>query len=96
MIQRRFATALKNQDWAIVAIEFVLIIVGVLLALQLNNWNEDRANREGAENTLLRLKSEVQVNIESLDERLAALESSAPARAAGGRRDLRRSRPPER
>lgn len=44
MILRRIAAALKRQDWATVFIEFVLVILGVLIALQVNNWNEARAD----------------------------------------------------
>ena len=40
MILRRVASALKRQDWVVVLIEFVLVIAGVLIALQINNWNE--------------------------------------------------------
>lgn len=45
MILRRIANALKRQDWATVGVEFVLIIAGVLIALQVNNWNENRQAR---------------------------------------------------
>lgn len=33
-------------SWRRAAGEFVLIVVGVLAALAVNNWNNDRANRE--------------------------------------------------
>lgn len=42
MILRRIASALKRQDWTTVFIEFALVILGVLIALQVNNWNEAR------------------------------------------------------
>ena len=40
MILRRVTFALKSQDWVVILIEFVLVIAGVLIALQINNWNE--------------------------------------------------------
>ncbi|WP_394692115.1 hypothetical protein [Hyphobacterium sp.] len=43
MILRRIADALRRQDWVTVLIEFVLVIAGVLIALQVNNGNEARA-----------------------------------------------------
>lgn len=45
MIQRRVADALRKQDWFTVVIEFVLVVAGVLVALQFDNWNEDRQDR---------------------------------------------------
>ena len=42
MILRRFAEALKQQNWSAVAIEFVLLVLGVFLGIQVANWNETR------------------------------------------------------
>lgn len=56
MIAKRVAQALKRQDWTMVSIEFVLIVVGVLLAFQINDWSnarsEERAQREATERLL--------------------------------------------
>ena len=46
MILRRIAAALKRQDWATVFVEFALVVVGVLIALQLDNWNDARKERK--------------------------------------------------
>ena len=45
MLLRRIASALNRQDWATVIIELVLVIAGVLIALQVDNWNDSRENR---------------------------------------------------
>lgn len=42
MILRRISSALKRQDWATFTIEFILVVVGVLVALQFDNWNKER------------------------------------------------------
>jgi len=42
MIFRRLATAARSQDWFTVVIEFLLIVVGLLIALQIDNWNQLR------------------------------------------------------
>ena len=44
MILRRFAEALKQQNWAAIAIEFVLLVLGVFLGIQVANWNEALAD----------------------------------------------------
>ena len=63
MILRRIATAFKRQDWAMVLIEFVLVIAGVLVALQANNSNEARKDRALERIYLARLHSDLEQSI---------------------------------
>jgi hypothetical protein len=46
MIMRRLAQNLKDQNWTAIAIEFVLLVLGVFLGIQVANWNEARVERE--------------------------------------------------
>lgn len=71
MIIHRFAQALKRQDWITVAIEFALIVVGVLFALQVDTWNQQRSDRELESLYAERLKVELQSNIDWFQDRLA-------------------------
>ncbi|WP_455168784.1 DUF6090 family protein [Aegicerativicinus sediminis] len=50
--------------------EIVLVVIGILLALQINNWNENR--KEGVQEQVLlgQLKSEFQSNLEQLDQKI--------------------------
>lgn len=59
MILRRFAEALKQQNWAAIAIEFVLLVLGVFLGIQVANWNEDRATARRAEVFTERLRGDL-------------------------------------
>ncbi len=43
MILRRIAAALRKQDWFTVLIETLIVVLGVFLGLQVNNWNEARS-----------------------------------------------------
>lgn len=45
MILRRFAEALKEQNWTTILVEFVLLVCGVFLGIQAANWNETRRER---------------------------------------------------
>lgn len=83
MYLRRIASSLKHQDWVTVIIELTLVMFGVLIALQMNNWNEARINKDGAGNTLIRLRGEVALNITTLDRGIALLEESNDSRRAG-------------
>jgi hypothetical protein len=46
MIFRRLAQHLKEQNWTAISIEFVLLVLGVFLGIQVANWNEARVERE--------------------------------------------------
>jgi hypothetical protein len=43
MILRRIADAFRRQDWFTVFVETIIVVLGVFLGLQVNNWNEARA-----------------------------------------------------
>ncbi len=45
MILRRLSQSLKEQNWTAIAIEFVLLIAGVFLGIQVANWNAERIER---------------------------------------------------
>ncbi|MEQ9315076.1 MAG: hypothetical protein RLN72_04435 [Henriciella sp.] len=40
MILQRLATSIRKQDWFTVLIETLIVVLGVFLGLQVNNWNE--------------------------------------------------------
>ncbi|MEM8601070.1 MAG: hypothetical protein AAGF99_14215 [Bacteroidota bacterium] len=42
MLFRRIAQHVKDQNWIAVAIDFVIVVVGVFLGIQLGNWNTER------------------------------------------------------
>lgn len=83
MFLHRIRSKSERLNWAAICIEVVFLIFGVLVALQVNNWNESRKDKEGARNTLSRLRSEVTVNIAALDNRMSVLETTREVRRAG-------------
>ena len=46
--------------------EIILVVIGILIALQVNNWNINRVNSEIESQILVHLKSEYQENYEEL------------------------------
>lgn len=46
MLLRRLADAFRQQDWLTVLVEIMIVVMGVFLGLQVNNWNEWRQDRE--------------------------------------------------
>jgi hypothetical protein len=57
----RLSAALKRQDWVAVAIELLVVVIGVLVALELNQWAEQRQTRALEHAYLLRLKEDLQM-----------------------------------
>ena len=45
MILRRLSQSLKEQNWTAIWIEFVLLVTGVFLGIQVSNWNAEREDR---------------------------------------------------
>ncbi|MEQ9506153.1 MAG: hypothetical protein RLO80_07755 [Hyphomonas sp.] len=43
MILRRLTEHVKDQNWFAVALDFLIVVLGVFVGLQVNNWNEARA-----------------------------------------------------
>lgn len=48
MILRRVVEHLKLQHWTAIGIELVIVILGVFIATQVSNWNQERATNEQA------------------------------------------------
>jgi len=52
MILRRIITHLRKQEWMAIAIDFLIVVIGVFVATQVADWNEARRDR-GVEHALL-------------------------------------------
>ena len=77
MILRRITEHLKSQNWFAVAIEFVIVVVGVFMGLQVQDWNDQRKERLEEYDLLVRLYEETQTLLEAQREELVGLRSRA-------------------
>ena len=59
MIFRRLSTALQKQDWITVLIEMLIVMFGVLIGLQVNNWNESRKDRDAGRFYLAQIAEDI-------------------------------------
>ena len=59
MILRRLTQSLKEQHWMAIAIEFVLLVLGVFLGIQVSNWNTDLETRQKGAVFTQRLKDDL-------------------------------------
>jgi hypothetical protein len=55
--------------------EVVLIVIGILIALSIDNWNEDRKNLVREQELLIQLKKDYNANLAQLNEKIQMRES---------------------
>jgi hypothetical protein len=72
MILSRISRAIREQNWFAVAIEFVIVILGVVIGFQISAWNEARAERAIIADQLHEVRADIAAEIGSLDEALEA------------------------
>ncbi|MEH6514961.1 MAG: DUF6090 family protein, partial [Maribacter arcticus] len=66
-IRQRLLTENKFNKYLFYAIgEIVLVVIGILIALQINNWNEQRKERIQEKIFLKRFEVELNTNLESI------------------------------
>jgi hypothetical protein len=63
--------------------EIILVVIGILIALQLNNWNQNRVNNLQATNALQNLKTELQKNIIDLEDMESRCEAAITSTTKG-------------
>lgn len=75
MILRRITEHVKAQNWLAVALDFFIVVVGILIAFQITNWSESRQDRERERQIIVRLHTDFQLLGNGVDERIEFLES---------------------
>lgn len=81
MIIRKFVTALRNQDWFVVCVEFVIVVLGILVGLQVNDWNEQRKLDAHSDAFILEIQSDIALAIDTSRRLLERYESDYEAGA---------------
>ncbi len=67
-IRQRLLTENKFNKYLVYAIgEIVLVVIGILIALQINNWNQNRINTGKQQDYLLGLKNDLEIQIRLFD-----------------------------
>ena len=52
MLLRRITQHVKEQNWFAVGLDFIIVVVGVVIGIQVANWNDNRAARAETDRTL--------------------------------------------
>ena len=92
MFLRTLSSAIRNQRWFTVFIEIVVLVVGIFLGLQVDNWNQERQAHEAAKTYYARLADDLRTELELRRTRIAYYErvrahGEAALRALAGERE---------
>ena len=78
MILRRFMQHIKEQNWFAVGLDIIVVIVGIFLGMQVQQWYEDIQLRDIEKKVLLEIQLDMDINrrdigrmIEEKEQRLA-------------------------
>jgi hypothetical protein len=66
----RLAARLRSYDWTAAVIEMLIVVVGILIALQVSNWNENRLDHARADSYYRRLHVELTADGRNIDNAL--------------------------
>ncbi|HOP22670.1 MAG TPA: hypothetical protein PK055_10115 [Gammaproteobacteria bacterium] len=66
MLLRRITQHIKNQNWFAVFLDFVIVVAGVFIGIQVANWNELKKEQQLE-------KQYIQNIISDLDDQLASI-----------------------
>jgi len=80
MLLRRVSENLKSQNWPAVGLDFLVVVIGIFLAFQLERWYSDQRLRSSVEERLIALSEDFESNhdvlVRSIDMRKVALEAA--------------------
>jgi hypothetical protein len=62
---------LRRHNWTASIIELLIVVLGIVVALQVTNWNQDRLDRARADRYLQRIHSELLADKRTIDETTA-------------------------
>ena len=65
MILRRVIKHVRNQEWTAIVIDFFIVVFGVFIGLQVQQWTVERERQSSERQYLTRLHGEVELLIES-------------------------------
>ncbi|MBK7873487.1 MAG: hypothetical protein IPJ74_23895 [Saprospiraceae bacterium] len=79
-IRRRLLDSGKIKNYTLYAIgEILLVVIGILIALQVNNWNEQRKIKDKEQKYLLAIKNELINNLDAISKEQARLKNALEA-----------------
>ena len=75
MVIRRVMASIRNADYGALLLDIFVVVLGILLALAADRWNQDRLDAVETARIVARLKSDTARNLSMFDRELPAMES---------------------
>src|SRR6185437_3524936 len=75
MILRRLTANFRRQDWTAVVVELLIVVLGVFIGLQVNNWNEARIDRALEQQYIQRLHDDFALSIKHAESNIANMQA---------------------
>ncbi len=70
MLLRRVMSHVGDQNWTAVGIDFLIVVIGVYMGIEVSNWNEAREDRQRSDEYLQRIQDDLLYNITELEKRM--------------------------
>ena len=67
MIPRRIYEHVKCHNWFAVGIDFVIVVVGVFIGMQVSNWNAERHEKHAARAYIERIREDIAASARSVE-----------------------------
>lgn len=67
MAAKRLVARLREHDWLAAFIELVIVVAGILIALQVSNWNQERIDHARANRYYARLHADLMLDAATID-----------------------------
>lgn len=74
MLLRSVIAHFRKQEWTAIALDFLIVVVGILLAFQITEWNEARKDRLRERVYLTRIAVELDESISSIRDAIRLAE----------------------
>lgn len=59
MLLRRIKQHVANENWFAVCVDFVIVVIGVYVGIEVSNWNEARQEDDRAQEYLERIRADL-------------------------------------
>ena len=67
MLLRRIKQHVQNENWFSVGVDFLIVVIGVFVGLQVQTWNDDRNERKLEESYVARLIEDMERSSEKAE-----------------------------